>query len=323
MTYRNLEDSCRDACLAVGVEFKHVPNDGRWHCADLVDDPRGRNDGRIRVFPDQKGGQVWNHKSQEKKTFFLAGSSSSQQLTPAERKRIEAERRNREAKRLRTQNLKAYQAAKEFDCADRWPFVPTGYMVRKELMYAHCARRGRFDRKVKCDDGEIRRIVVDDVLLVPVLNSHGQIRNIQYIFPEPHPALGRDKTFIFGAELAGCFSRVGAPSDLIFIAEGYATAVSLHHDTGHRVYIAFSASNLLHVGKIVRELHPDNAVIYCADNDDKTDGNPGVTKATEAAAEIDAKVYIPSISGDYNDLYVQKRRLERERDQFAQERENG
>jgi len=321
MIFKNIQEACQAACLEIGVKYKPVPSDGRFYVADLLNDPRGQNDGRIRLFSDQNGGQVWNHKSGENKTFFLNHALSGQRITPEERQRIEAEQRKGEVHRLRTQNKKADEAREEFIRAKKWPFPPTGYMIRKELPHSDWARLGQFNRKVKCND-EIRRIVIDDVLLIPIVNKKGVIRNLQYIFPESHPMLGRDKTFIFGAELSGCFSCVGFPynklsparNDLLpvgnplFITEGFANAISLYHDTGCRVFIAFSASNLMNTGKIIRSLHPDREIIFCADNDDKTAGNPGVTKANEAAALIDAKVFVPPISGDYNDWYIEKRK---------------
>ncbi|WP_446808641.1 toprim domain-containing protein [Methylomonas sp. 2BW1-5-20] len=240
-------------------------------------------------------------------------SDKSRTMSAADKARITKEQQRRDAKRRRMQDIKAAEAVTEYERAQRWPFTPSAYMVRKELSVPVGARLGRFDRSARCVDGEVRRIVVDDVLLIPIRNRAGYIRNLQYIFPEVIADLGRDKTFIAGAELAGCFSCIGKCSAPMFLAEGWATAVSLFEDTGCRVFICFSATNLMAVGKTVRELHQDAELIFCADNDEKTAGNPGVTKANEAAAAIDATVYVPPIAGDYNDFKIRQRRLESER----------
>jgi putative DNA primase/helicase len=85
------------------------------------------------------------------------------------------------------------------------------------------------------------------------------------------------------------------------IAEGFATAATLHEESGYRVYIAFTANNLMAVGRIVREKLPDAEIVFCADNDTKTPGNPGLTKATEAAQAISGSVAVPPLPGDFND----------------------
>jgi putative DNA primase/helicase len=58
MSFQSIEQACRAACASIGVEFQAVPADGRFHTADLADDPRGKNDARIKVFPDRQGGLV-------------------------------------------------------------------------------------------------------------------------------------------------------------------------------------------------------------------------------------------------------------------------
>lgn len=85
------------------------------------------------------------------------------------------------------------------------------------------------------------------------------------------------------------------------IAEGFAAAATLHEETGYRVYIAFSVGNLLAVGRIIRQHLPDVKIIFAADHDEKTLGNPGLTKANEAALAVDGFVTCPPIAGDFND----------------------
>ena len=86
----------------------------------------------------------------------------------------------------------------------------------------------------------------------------------------------------------------------MLICEGYATGATLHEETGLRVYLAFTANNLLSVGRIVRDKLPNAEIVLCADND-KSKGNPGLTKATEAAQAVGASLAVPPIWGDFND----------------------
>jgi len=58
---------------------------------------------------------------------------------------------------------------------------------------------------------------------------------------------------------------------------------------------------MLSVGKLIRQNLPGAKIIFCADNDEKTAGNPGLTKANEAAAAVKGFVAVPPVSGDFND----------------------
>ena len=42
---------------------------------------------------------------------------------------------------------------------------------------------------------------------------------------------------------------------MLLVAEGYATAASLHEATGYPVAVAFDAGNLAHVTKALRQQH--------------------------------------------------------------------
>ena len=52
---------------------------------------------------------------------------------------------------------------------------------------------------------------------------------------------------------------LGVPDGLILIAEGYATAASLHQATGHPVAVAFDAGSLAPVSAALRKLIPASA----------------------------------------------------------------
>lgn len=104
--------------------------------------------------------------------------------------------------------------------------------------------------------------------------------------------------------MSGLFSWVGKQSETVCIAEGVATAFTIHEETGFRVYIAFTANNLLAVAQTIRKRLPESRIVLIADNDRKTKGNPGLTKATEAATVVDGLVAVPPIEGDFNDYAI-------------------
>ncbi|MCQ8103542.1 toprim domain-containing protein [Methylomonas sp. SURF-2] len=299
--YQNLEDAARAGCAAIGVEFKHVPSDGRWHCADLADDPRGKNDGRIKLFPDGQGGMAWNHKTGEKQSFFVDRHLSREERE-ADRERIEAERQRRQAKQKQRADKTAKRAAALWQAANP-AAADHSYLLKKHIQ-PHGARVGTWKRTIKNAASERQTIAIPNTLLIPMHDATGTLRSLQGIFPGKHPLFERDKDFLAGGGLAGLFWWLGTRSEKVLICEGFATAATLFEETGLRTYIAFTANNLLAVGRIVRERLPKAEIVFCADNDSNTDGNPGLTKAEQAAVEVDGLVAIPPIAGDFNDMAI-------------------
>jgi len=119
------------------------------------------------------------------------------------------------------------------------------------------------------------------------------------------------KRFISGGETKGCFSPIGKLSDTICLVEGFATGASIHEATGHGVAVAFSAGNLKHAAKELRDGFPDTRIVVCADDDAEIEGNPGFSKAREAATLIDALLAVPDFGtnrspevSDFNDLHT-------------------
>ncbi|AFC86366.1 toprim domain-containing protein [Frateuria aurantia] len=133
-------------------------------------------------------------------------------------------------------------------------------------------------------------------LLVPMHDAEGRLVNLQRIRGDG------DKRFLPGGMVRGAYCLLGKVRDGLLIAEGVATAKSLHASTGQAVAVAFSAGNLLAVALVMRDRYPDLPITICADNDAKPDGsNPGVQAATQAACAIGAALAVPPIPGDFND----------------------
>jgi putative DNA primase/helicase len=98
-------------------------------------------------------------------------------------------------------------------------------------------------------------------LLVPVCHGR-QIRSLQIIFPD-----GR-KRFLSGGRICGCYFPIGTPGERIWLAEGYATAATVHELTGDAVVCAFNAGNLVKVAAHIRERFTDRQIYVAADNDE-------------------------------------------------------
>jgi putative DNA primase/helicase len=135
-------------------------------------------------------------------------------------------------------------------------------------------------------------------LLIPLRNTKGEIQTLQFIHDD-----GK-KMFLPGGRKKGGFFAIPGNCETLLLCEGYATGASLYDVYKKPVIVAFDAGNLLSVGQAIRAKHPRAKIINCADNDENTPGNPGLTKAREAAKIIGAKVVYPPICGDFNDWYT-------------------
>lgn len=153
-------------------------------------------------------------------------------------------------------------------------------------------------------------------LLVPLRDAAGKLWNLQRIAPAK-PTKGSDKLFLKGGRKSGLWHLVGESTSgdtdtgpaVLLIAEGYATASTLHQATGYPVAVAFDAGNLQHVARALRELHPAALLVVCGDDDRETEQesgtNPGRVKATAAArASRGLAVFpegLPAGGSDFND----------------------
>jgi len=162
------------------------------------------------------------------------------------------------------------------------------------------ARHPYLSAKEVCPFG-IRQL--RESLLVPVRDIQGTLHGLQFIMPDG------TKRFKSGTAVTGCYHAIGKANGKILIAEGYATGASLHEITGHAVACAFSAGNLKPVAMALREKYPDTVLVICVDDDHLTEGNPGLTKATEAARTVGGLLAIPRFPAtrkdndtDFNDL---------------------
>ena len=160
-------------------------------------------------------------------------------------------------------------------------------------------------------------------LLVPLRDAAGMLCNVQRIAPAKPSDGGPDKLFLKGGRKSGLWHLVGdlaghegdttAAPAVLLVAEGYATAASLHEATGYPVAVAFDAGNLGHVCRALRMAYPACLLVICGDDDRdteaKTGNNPGRTKATAAARAVQGLAVFPAGladgASDFNDLHQQ------------------
>ncbi len=139
-------------------------------------------------------------------------------------------------------------------------------------------------------------------LIVPLKDAQDTLNSLQSISPNG------TKRFLPGGKIKGCYHLIGTPDEILYITEGYSTGATVHDATGEAVVVAFNAGNLQNVAEILRRKYGDISIVIAADNDAFTDGNPGLTKAKEAATAVGGKIAVPVFNDvsskptDFNDL---------------------
>ena len=139
------------------------------------------------------------------------------------------------------------------------------------------------------------RVTGDGRLVVPLYDAGGNLSSLQYIDSDG------GKLYHQGGKTGGCYWQVGSHDEgVIYIAEGFATAATIHESVGSACAVAYSASNLPHVTKALRERYGEQqSIVIVADNDAS---GVGLKHADQASALYGARVIIPPELGDANDF---------------------
>ncbi len=218
-------------------------------------------------------------------------SKDTKSMTPAERsahlQRMQAIAQQREADKAQRQHDAAMAAAQRWEAALPAP-ADHPYLAKKGV-HAHGTR-----------------VEPDGFLIVPMRDTNGKLWNIERI----NPANFKDKKGLLGGRRTGLYYSIGKPKGVLIVCEGFATGASIHEATGDAVAVAFNAGNLREVAQALHSKYPKLRLILASDDDAFTDGNPGITKATEAARAIGGHLSKPYFGAqrseaetDFNDLH--------------------
>lgn len=143
------------------------------------------------------------------------------------------------------------------------------------------------------------RVTGDGRLMVPLYNAEGNLSSIQYIDPDG------GKLYHSGGQTGGCFWMVGTNDEpgTIYVAEGFATAATIHEAMGRPCVVAYSASNIVPVTGTIREQFGVNQdIVIVADHDGH---GVGQKYADQAAAKYGARSILIPIPGDANDYVAE------------------
>ncbi|HIH4877025.1 TPA: primase-helicase zinc-binding domain-containing protein [Citrobacter braakii] len=136
-------------------------------------------------------------------------------------------------------------------------------------------------------------------VVVPLYDNSGALVNVQLINAD-----GLKRTLKGGQVKGACHILDGKKEagKRLWIAEGYATALTVHHLTGETVMVALSSVNLLSLASLARHQYPACRIVIAADRDLNGDGQ---TKASAAAESCEGVVALPPVFGDWNDAHTQ------------------
>ena len=139
------------------------------------------------------------------------------------------------------------------------------------------------------------RITGDGRLMAPLYDADGTLSTLQYIDEQG------GKLYHPGGQTGGKFWQIGTMDEpgTLFVAEGFATAATIHETSDRPVVVAYSASNLVPVTGTLREMYGSTQdIVIVADHDAS---GVGQRYAEQASAKYGARMVMPSILGDAND----------------------
>lgn len=268
---------------------KLKPSGGGFLRFRLEDERAGKTSGFVKLFPDREGATFGDWKSASEFTWHAQDVNSlSPEQRDAHQRKVEQARKDAAIEQTRMREAAAKKATELWERAGP-VHAEHKYVVKKGIKPSGAK--------------QLKKHIV-----VPVLRIDGGLINLQFI--------GEDgtKRFLTGGEVRGGFCLLGEPAETLIICEGWATGCSIREAAGRAVVVAFNAGNLEPVAPALREKYPDARLILAADNDQFTEGNPGITKATAAARAVSALLAIPDFTGcdpsskptDFNDLHLLK-----------------
>jgi putative DNA primase/helicase len=239
---------------ALGLVVDNFTLDGLWHSVKATNGKKTKKSGTYCLSElTLKSGQVvvvgmlfnWLTGQEERLTLddIINDDVTAEDLAEAKRRARQAAEEGKKAKKQL--QLETAERAKK-----AWDKLPEGgksdYLFRKKVK-PHGIRFAR---------GKI---------VVPARDINGKLWTLQWIDGDGN------KIFMTGGAMRGQFHLIGLPQgeqpSLIAVAEGYATAASIHEAKGWPIAVAFNAGNLLPVVGVLRAAYPSACIVVCSDHD--------------------------------------------------------
>lgn len=296
-----------------GLVFEGLPiADGKWHRAAVDSDMRGKMSGSYVVSASVRYGFIQNFKEPHRSISWHQEPRESDQnrtFNAAAWNKMHADLELAEIEaKFKVADFAAQRVSALNFASDRHPYL------RRKQVGPH---------GLLADGGS---------LVMPLRDINGKVWSAQTIYSSG------DKINMKGGRKSGCFYLVGDDRDIVMpgvldehiariaIAEGFATAASIHEATGLPVAVAVDSGNLVPVATLLREKYPAARIVVCGDDDRFAKCgvawsnsryikgaevlNAGRVKANEAAMSVGGVAVFPAfhiddwVSTDFNDAAI-------------------
>lgn len=275
----DIESQFRQVMQAAGIHYSgEIVPDGRLQRFHIEGHKRGSRNGAYVFHADGcPAGWFMDYTTGIKQTWKFNGAKDSHASH-------DFTEQIKQARIIRQKETRQKHAAAAIKARYIWS---RSKPITKQSEHAYLVNKG-----IQSNGARLYR----ESLVIQLLDARKQIVNVQFINPDG------TKIFLPGGRKYGCFHPIGQPTQKILIAEGFATAATLHEETGLCAIAAMDAGNMLPVAKVIRKMFPAYEIVICGDNDVS---GVGQTKAKEAALAIGSKVSIPPVAGmDWNDYLM-------------------
>ena len=254
-----------------------------WYWLSVIDIEQAQPDGSTRRVPTLVGSYGIYHGNDSGKQSVKLGKKTA--LSADQRKAIAA-RHAENAKRMKAiREAEAERAAMK--AAHAW----RNYLHEGQSDYLTRKGVGAYGVRFAPSGG--------GTLAVPMMDATGKTWGLQIIRGSDRPKGKLEKEYWpRGLLKQGRYHLIGSPREIILLAEGYATAATLHEATGLPVAVAFDANNLLPVAQALHHQYRRAHILVCADDDYLTDGNPGRSSASAAALAVSGSSVWPEFPSD-------------------------
>ncbi len=275
----------REEMRSQGLNPPEAIEPGKFHRFPGVGKSNGNTAGWCVFFEDGLGGSFGDWSSDLSETWHAQGNRRLSQ-----EKERSFQRQVKITKARINEELKDRQAKAAIEAKRIWDQATPA-----EKDHPYLLKKGVLPYETRQNNGD---------LVVPMFQGKNLV-SLHFILPDG------TKRFLPSGVTRGSYFHIGSlENDLpLCIAEGFATGASIHQATGYPVCVAFNAGNLKPVALTMRECFPSRQLILCADDDAETKGNPGLTKAREAALSVSGSLATPMFGDnrpegmtDFNDM---------------------
>lgn len=270
-----------DSARAYGLQIRDVVVDGNIHRVNDNTSQKRNNDAGWYVLSESSGVWFGAYGSWYRDTVNFC-SHSQEELTPIQKTEI---KKSQDDAKIKADRLREEAAQKAEATVENSEPVNSDhpYLLKKKIHPHGTLKSG-------------------DNILIPIQDIKNNIISYQTISPNG------EKRFLSKGQKKGGFHQIGNLSPVLYLCEGFATGATIHEVTGACVFVAFDRTNLAPVAAAIRSVY-SNPIVICADNDQWTDGNPGLTDARIVSSSIvNSMVVYPSFKNteskptDFNDL---------------------